>query len=149
MKTVTKIALIALLWVTVVSSGTVGTLDTELRLQMAHAWWTSTPEVQIRPNYKLKIRGDIVAGVIGVGGKRYIAYEEGQSMLMLPGDWLGTQLHQLFPTIPSKTIRELVVSLLIFIPLNIAAVVSCFWLLRLFDFEERIAGLTSLTWLLS
>lgn len=149
MKTVTKIALIALLWITTVSSGTLGTLDTDLRLQMAHAWWTGTPEVQIPPGYKFKVRGDIIPGVMGVGGKRYIAYEEGQSLLMLPGDWLGTQFHQLSPTLPSKTIRALVVSLVIFIPLNVAAVVACFWLLRLFDFEERIAGLTSLTWLLS
>lgn len=148
MKTVTKVALIALLWLTVVSSGTLGTLDTDLRLQMAHAWWTGTEEVQIPPGYKFKVRGDIIAGVMGVGGRRYIAYEEGQSMLMLPGDWLGTQLHQWFPEIAEKDLRGLVVSLLIFIPLNVAAVVSCFWLLRLFDFEERIAGLTSIAWLL-
>lgn len=67
MKTVTKIALIALLWITVVNSGTMGSLDTDLRLQMAHAWWTGTEEVQIPPGYKLKVRGDIQAGVIGVG----------------------------------------------------------------------------------
>lgn len=67
---------------------------------------------------------------------------------MFPGDWLGTQLHQWFPGIPSKDLRDLVVNFLIFIPLNVAAVVSCFWLLRLFDFDERIAGLTTLTWLL-
>lgn len=148
MKTATKIALIALLWITTVSSGTLGTLDTDLRLQMAHAWWTGTEEVQIPPGYQLKVRGDIIAGIVGVGGRRYIAYEEGQSMLMLPGDWVGTQLHQWFPAIPSKDLRDLVVNFLIFIPLNVAAVVTCFWLLRLFDFEERIAGLTSIAWLL-
>ncbi|MBE9125816.1 MULTISPECIES: hypothetical protein [unclassified Coleofasciculus] len=148
MKTLTKITLIALLWITAINSGTLGTLDTDIRLQMAHAWWTGTEEVQISPNYKLKVRGDIQAGVIGTGGKRYIAYEQGQSLLMLPGDWLGTQLHQWFPNIPSKTLRDLTVNFLIFIPLNVATVVACFWLLRLFDFEERIAGLASLAWLL-
>ncbi|HBB32407.1 MAG TPA: hypothetical protein DDZ80_08575 [Cyanobacteria bacterium UBA8803] len=148
MKTLTKIALIALLCFATVNSGTLGTLDTDLRLQMANAWWTGTEEVQVRPGYQLKVRGDIVAGVMGVGGRRYIAYEQGQSMLMLPGDWLGTQLHQWFPNIPSQDLRKLTVSFLIFLPLNVAAVVACFWLLRLFDFGERIAGLTSIAWLL-
>lgn len=148
MKTLIKIALIALLWVTVVNSGTVGSLDTELRLQMAHAWWTGGEEVIIPPDYQLKVRGDIIAGVIGSGGKRYIAYETGQSMLMLPGDWLGTQLHRLLPAIESETVRSLAVNFLIFIPLNVAAVVACYWLLRLFDFEQKLAGLASIAWLL-
>ena len=147
-KTPLKIVLIALLWITAVNSGTLGVLDTDLRLQMAHAWWTGTEEVQISPDYQLKVRGDIQAGVMGTGGKRYIAYEQGQSLLMLPGDWLGTQLHSFFPEIPSKIIRDLTVNFLIFIPLNVATVVACFWLLRLFDIEERVAGLTSISWLL-
>jgi hypothetical protein len=148
MKTVTKIALISLLWICLINSGTLGSLDTDLRLQMAHAWWTGTEEVSPPPKSQLKIRGDIRAGIMGVGGKRYIAYEQGQSMLMLPGDWLGTQMHRLFPSIEEKDWRDLVVNFLIFVPLNIAVVVSCFWLLRLFDFEERIAGLTSIILLL-
>ncbi|MFP5270546.1 hypothetical protein [Coleofasciculus sp.] len=148
MKILTKIILISLLWITAVNSGTLGVLDTDLRLQMAHAWWTGTEEVQVSPDYQFKVRGDIQAGVIGTGGRRYIAYEPGQSFLMLPGDWLGTQLHKFFPNLPSKTVRDLTVNVLIFIPLNVAVVVACFWLLRLFDFEERIAGLTSLTFLL-
>jgi len=148
MKTISKITLIAFLWITVINSGTLGVLDTELRLQMAHSWWTGTEEVQVAPDYKPRGRTDIRLGVVGVGGKRYIAYEPGQSMLMLPGDWLGTQLHQWFPILPAKDFRALVVSLLIFIPLNVAVVVSCFWLLRLFNFEERIAGLASIAWLL-
>jgi len=148
MKTISKITLIAFLWITVINSGTLGVLDTELRLQMAHSWWTGTEEVQVAPDYKPRGRTDIRLGVVGVGGKRYIAYEPGQSMLMLPGDWLGTKLHQWFPILPAKDFRSLVVSLLIFIPLNVAVVVSCFWLLRLFNFEEQIAGLASIAWLL-
>lgn len=148
MKTLTKIALIALLWITTINSGMLGSIDTDLRLQMAHAWWTGTEEVSIPSDYKLKVRGDIVAGVVGVDGKRYIAYEPGQSLLMLPGDWLGTQLHRWFPILPERDWRMLAVNFFIFIPLNVAAVVSCFWLLRVFDFNERIAGLTSIAWLL-
>ncbi|MEP0869331.1 hypothetical protein NDA01_05925 [Trichocoleus desertorum AS-A10] len=143
-KTILTIALIASLWAIAVTSDTIG-LDTDLRLQMAHAWWTGTEEVIITPDMTPKVRGDIRFGVMGAGGKRYIAYEVGQSMLMLPGDWVGTQLHRLFPAIDSFQWRTLAVNFLIFIPLNAAAVVACFWLLRLFNFDEQVAGLTSAT----
>jgi hypothetical protein len=36
----------------------------------------------------------------------------------------------------------------VFVPLNVAVVVACYWLLRLFEFEERVASLTSIAWLL-
>jgi hypothetical protein len=147
MKTITKVALIALLWITVINSGTLGGIDTELRLRMAHAWWTGGEEVA--PNYQPKERGDLKAGIMGVGGKRYIGYDVGQSLLMLPADWLGTKLNKFFPELGSKHyLRPWLVNFLTFVPLNVAAVVCCFWLLRLFDFNERIAGLTSITWLL-
>lgn len=148
MKTVTKIALISCLWLTVISSGTLGVIDSELRLQMAHAWWTGTEEVQIAPTAKPRERGDIRFGVVGTDGRRYISYEQGQSLLMLPGDWLGTQLQQWFPEIESQQLREMAVSLSIFIPLNVAVVAAAFWLLRLLEFGERLSGLTALTWLL-
>lgn len=146
MKTVIKVALIALLWITAINKGSLNG-DTLIRLKMAHAWWTGTEEVA--PNYQPKLRGDLDAGVIGVGGKRYLAYDVGQSMLMLPGDWLGTQLHRWFPKLKETDFRALVVNFAIFVPLNVAAVVACFWLLRLFEFNERIAGLTSIALLLS
>ena len=147
MKTIIKVAIIALLWITVVNPGPIYG-DTLGRLAMAHAWWTGTEEFTVSPDYKPKSRiGGI--GVLGVGGKRYIPYEVGQSLLMLPGDWLGTQLHSVFPQIESTFLRRLVVGFVVFLPLNVAAVVSCFWLMRLFEFEDRIAGLASITWLLS
>ncbi|MEQ9373134.1 MAG: hypothetical protein RIG63_29550 [Coleofasciculus chthonoplastes F3-SA18-01] len=147
MKPIIKVALIALLWITVIQSGRIDTIDTILRLQMAHAWWTGTEEVA--PDVQPSSWQDPSAGVIGVGGKRYITYDVGQSLLMLPGDWLGTKLHQSFPKLGLEDMRYLVVNFLIFLPLNVAAVVSCFWLLRLFNFEEQIAGLTSIVWLIS
>ncbi len=147
-KVSTQIALISLLWLIAINTATVGGLDTELRLQMTHAWWTGTQEVQIEPDLKPKIRGDIRFGIIGVGEKRYIAYEQGQSIVMLPGDWVGTQLHKLFPIIDEQGWRELAVSFLIFIPLNIAVVLAGFWLLKLFEFDDKVSGLASLTLLL-
>ncbi len=144
-KTVFKVGLIALLWVTVVNRGALG-WDTAFRLDMAHAWWTGTEEVA--PTFQPLRRLDGLNIVMGVGGKRYIAFDPGQSFLMLPGDWLGTQLHQVFPKVSPTDLRHAVVSYLIFIPLNVAAVLSCFWLLKLLGFGEEISGLTTVVWLL-
>lgn len=146
MKTSLKITLIALLWLVVVNSGTIS-VDTAARLQMAHALWTGTEEISLPPDYQPQVRGD--AGILGVDGKRYYYFDMGQPLLMVPGDWVGTKLHQIFPVTSRSFLQCLAVNFLVFIPLNVAAVVACFWLLKLFDFSERIAGLASLTWLLS
>jgi hypothetical protein len=148
MKTVITISLIAWLWAVAIAGDTLG-LDTGLRLQMAHSWWTGTAEVAPKPGYKPQVRGDIRWGVIGTGGKRYIAYEVGQPMLMVPGDWVGEQMHHVFPGIDSERWRRWAVTFLIFTPINVGAVVACFGLLRLFGFNEQIAGWTSITLLLS
>ena len=81
-------------------------------------------------------------------GKRYIADDLGQSILMLPGDWLGEQIYRISPKLGSDFTRRLVVSFVIFLPLNLAAVVACFNLLRLLDFTEEIAALATVTLLL-
>lgn len=148
MKIPVQISLVALLWLITINSGELGSLDVDLRLQMAHAWWTGTEEVQITSDMQPKVRGDIRFGVIGADGERYIAYETGQSFLMLPADWLGSQLHQFWSAVPAETLRKWSVNLLTFIPINIAVILAAFWLLRLLNFEERVAGLASLTLLL-
>ncbi len=149
MKYLKQVTLIAFLWLLLTNAGNLGVLDTELRLQMANAWWTGKEEVQITPNMTRKVRGDIRFGVIGVNEKRYIAYEQGQSLLMLPGDWVGTQLSQVFPILEEEDWRQLMVSFLIFIPINIAVVVSGYWLLNLFDFPDKVAAISSLLLLLA
>jgi len=143
-----EISLLVLIWLLVINTGNLGTLDTDLRLQMTHAWWTGGSEIQVSPQVKPIIRGDIRFGVLGVDGKRYISYEQGQSLLMLPGDWLGTQLHALFPNISLKDWRDLVVSFLIFIPLNILSVIVCFNLLREFGFSEKVSQFSAIIWFL-
>jgi hypothetical protein len=146
--TVIRIALVALLWLITVNAGDLGTLDTDLRLQMSHAWATNTPEVIITPEMTPKVRGDIRYGVIGRDGNRYIGYETGQSFLMLPADWLGTQLHRLWSTVPEDALRRWVINAFVFIPINLGIVLATFWLLRLFQFEEKVAGIASLSLLL-
>jgi hypothetical protein len=144
-----SIGLIALLWISVIHSGELGS-DTGFRLQMAHAWVTGAEEVN--PNYQPRYRGDIEAGVLGRGGRRYIAYDVGQSLLMLPGDWLGTQLPKWLSVnlsdYLSEILREWIISFFIFIPINVAVVLSCFWHLKLFKFHQRVAELASIICLL-
>jgi hypothetical protein len=147
-KVSSALMVVSLLWLLVTNAGDLGVLDTELRLDMSHAWWTNQSEITVPPNTPIKVRGDIRFGVIGRDGERYIAYEEGQSLLMLPGDFIGTQLFQLFPVISQADWRQLATSFFVFIPLNLAVVMASNYLLKLFDFTEKIAALGSLLLLL-
>ncbi len=146
MRTITKVALIAFLWITLVNRGTLGSIDTALRADMSHAWWTGTAEVA--SDYKPFVQGDVRAGVIGKDGRRYISWDLGQSILMLPSDWIGTQIHKLMPAESEIKLRHTVISYLTFVPLNVAAIVACYWLITLFGFQEKTAGLASIVCLL-
>ena len=142
-----RLALLCLLWLIAIGTGVFGTPDTDLRLRMSHAWWTHSEEVS-RTLPKPTSREDIESGVIGVGAKRYIFYDPGQSLLMLPADWFASKLTRWIPPANDKAFRTAFVSWLIFVPLNLALVLAGFWLLRLFGFEERLAALTIIVWLL-
>ena len=138
MRIATKVALVALLWLIFINPGSITNIDTARRMQMSHAWWTGKEEDF--PENKL---------VINIKGNKYIPYDLGQPILMLPGDWLGTQLGQWLPTEKLRQqFREAVVSFLIFLPLNVLSVIWCFRLLRRFNYEEKLAGLSSIVWLL-
>lgn len=147
MKTIIKVALISLLWMMAVNQPLIAG-DTLSRLNITHALWTGIEEISLPPDYKPTSRLDNI-GVVGVGGKRYFAYDMGQPLLMFPGDWLGTQIYNVSHKSSPLFWRRLFVNYLIFLPLNILTVVACFWLLRLLDFQEKIAGLASLAWLLT
>ncbi|MBO9998647.1 MAG: hypothetical protein J7641_06495 [Cyanobacteria bacterium SID2] len=149
MKLLLKLLIIALLWTAVVSSGTIG-YDTKLRLRISHALWTGQEEVD--PDFKPTVRREEEAGVLGVNGKRYIAYDLGQSLIMLPGDWLGTQIPKWLSlnlsNYQAEVVRNLVIRFLILVPLNAAVVAAVFWLVKLFGFPETTAALSSLLTLL-
>lgn len=83
MKTVYKVLLISLIWVIILSPLRIQG-DTSTRLQMAHAWLTGTDEISIPAGDKLDPKKGRI-GVLGRDGKRYIPYDVGQSLLMLPG----------------------------------------------------------------
>jgi hypothetical protein len=65
-----------------VQSGELGSADTTHRLQATHWLWTSEP--QVFPNEYPEF------GLHGRGGQLYGWYGIGQSLLMLPGDLVGT-----------------------------------------------------------
>ena len=155
-KITSQIILISWLLITSINSGLIGA-DTDARLEMANSWWRGKAEVSppaetFNKNFKPKNADANLLTSIGVpgrDGKRYIPYDLGQSMLMLPADWIGNQLHHFFPKISNKDLRGLTVNFLMFIPLNVAAVVACFWLLKELGFTEKLAGLSSIVWLIS
>ncbi|HEX3681138.1 MAG TPA: hypothetical protein VHU83_01255, partial [Bryobacteraceae bacterium] len=76
------LCLIAGLLAFVVQSGELGTADTLHRLQTTHWLWTSQP--QVFPNEYPEF------GLHGTGGRIFSWYGIGQSLLMLPGDLVGT-----------------------------------------------------------
>jgi len=150
-KILTQVIIVALLWIIVATPGKLRG-DTPRRLLITHSWLTGEPEVTLSANYKSNSRMgnprlDPSFGVLGVGGKRYYGDDLGQSILMLPGDWLGTQLQKFFPGQDSEQFRHIVVSYAIFVPLNLAVIVVVYLFLRLLGFSEGISGLSSLIFL--
>jgi len=138
---------VTLLWLIVINTGEFGTDDTDLRLRMAHAWWSGASEVS--PNVMPPIsREDTNQGVPGAHGKRYIAYDPGQALLMLPGDWLASKMDHRLEGAERKGFRTPFVNWIVFVPLNLALVLSGFALMRLFGFGEALAAVSSLAWLL-
>jgi hypothetical protein len=140
MKIAHKLILVTLLWLVFFNPGSVTNIDTERRMRMAHAWWTGAEEGN--PGDKL---------VIDVNGRQFVPYDLGQSMLILPGDWLGTKLAE--KLIKDETQRqkftEAVISLIVFLPLNLFVILTSFQLLKLFGYSEKLAGLSSVVWLLA
>lgn len=134
-----KVIIVALLWLIFVNPGSITNIDTTRRMQMAHAWWTGTEE---------GISGDRI--IININNQNYVPYDLGQSMLMLPGDWLGTKLAQSININKNQSQQfiEAIVSFFIFLPINLLAVLACFRLLKLFGYSEKLAGLSSIIWLL-
>ena len=125
----------------VVQSGELGTSDTMHRLQTTHWLWTSEP--QVFPSEYPEF------GLHGRGGRLYSWYGIGQSLLMLPGDLLGTWLAHL-PIFSDYTddpaIRSIVVSYSTSILVNVlAACIALRFLRQLrFSLREAIFGVLAL-----
>jgi hypothetical protein len=79
-----RLAVLAYLICILVQSGGLGGLDTYRRLGATHALWTAAPPVDPAAYPRFGIRGH--------GGEIQTWYGIGQSLVMLPGDVIGTAL---------------------------------------------------------
>jgi hypothetical protein len=124
-----------------VQSGELGSIDTNIRLQTTHSFWTSAPPV---PDNSPEF------GVAGKNGQIYATYGMGQSLLMLPSDIVGTYLARLplFDGFAEHDpgIRQIVVSYSTSILVCVLAVLVCIRFLLLLEFtvNQAIAGALTL-----
>jgi hypothetical protein len=131
------VGLAAFLTALLVQSGELGSIDTAIRLQTTHSFWTSAPSV---PDDSIEF------GVTGKNGRIYAAYGMGQSLLMLPSDIVGTYLARLplFGGFAGHDpgIRQIVVSYSTSILVCVLTVLVCIRCLRLLEFtvNQVIAG---------
>jgi len=131
-----SVTLIAFITVTLIQSGGLASADASRRLQVAHAFWTSAPPVlpQDYPDF----------GIPGRGGVIHAWYGMGQSLVMLPGDVLGTFVSKRFAPAMQDRARALVVAYLTFPLLNALAVLAAFNMVRALGFDESVSALASL-----
>lgn len=127
------VGLAAFLTALLVQSGEMGSIDTEIRLQTAHSFWTNAPPVP-----------ENGFGAVGRNGQIYATYGMGQSLLMLPSDVLGTYLQRL-PLFASFAdhdpgIRQIVVSYSTNTLVCVLTVLICLGFLRLLAFTAGQAA---------
>jgi hypothetical protein len=133
------LALAAFLTTLLLQSGELGSIDTTIRLQTTHSYWTSKPSV---PDKSLLRFGNAVA--VGRNGRMYAAYGMGQSLLMLPSDIAGTLLAHALSFPPG--LRSIVVSYSTNILVCVLTVLVCFRWLCLLEFtpSQAVAGALAL-----
>src|SRR5580658_7423619 len=118
-----------------IQSGELGTSDTTHRLQVAHSFWTGQP--QVFPNEYPEF------GLHGREGRLYAYYGIGQSLLMLPGDLVGSAMTHLplwrsyALTQEDPAIRSIIVSISTNILVNVLTALAAFRLLGLLGFSTR------------
>jgi hypothetical protein len=135
------VGLAAFLTALLVQSGDLGSIDTEIRLQTTHSFWTEAPSV---PDNSPEF------GLAGKNGRIYATYGMGQSLLMLPSDIVGTYLARLRPfegfSGHDPGIREIVVSYSTSILVCVLAVLVSLRCLHLLGFTvvQAVAGALTL-----
>lgn len=125
----------------VVQSGELGSADTAHRLQTTHWLWTSEP--QVFPNEYPEF------GLRGRGGQLYSWYGIGQSLLMLPGDLVGTWIANwkiLSDYGDDPSVRSIVASYSTSILVNVLTALIAFRLLRqlMFNTRQSVIGVLAL-----
>jgi len=126
------LALLAFLTSLLVSTGSLDSIDTARRLQVAHALWAGGG--QIRP----EDAADRSFVVIGRDHAAFATWGIGQSLLMLPADFVAQQLVDLLhPGLDSEKVRGAFVACTVFPLLSAASALLAFRLLALLGFAER------------
>jgi hypothetical protein len=131
------VGLAAFLTALLVQSGELGSIDSVIRLQTTHSFWTSAPPV---PDNSIDF------GVKGKNGQIYATYGMGQSLLMLPSDVVGTYLARLrlFCGFAAHDpgIRQIVVSYSTSVLVCVLSILLCIRCLCLLEFtaNQVIAG---------
>src|SRR5215469_9069338 len=126
------LCIVASLLACVVQSGEVGSSDTQHRLQTTHWIWTSQP--QVFPNEYPEF------GLPGRGGQIFSQYGIGQSLLLLPADFVATWIaswHVFSGYQDDPAVRSIFVSYTISILVNVLTAWITFRLLRQLRFEVR------------
>jgi hypothetical protein len=137
---ISLLLLVTALFTFLIQSGELGTSDTTHRLQVAHSFWTSEP--QVFPNEYPEF------GLHGRGGRLYAWYGIGQSLLMFPADLVGSAAEHLplwrtyAKSGEDPAIRSIIVSISTNILINVLTAFAAFRLLGLFGFSTResVAG---------
>jgi hypothetical protein len=138
---VVLLCLTAALLAFVVQSGELGTADTMHRLQTTHWLWTSEP--QVFPNEYPEF------GLHGRNGQLYSWYGIGQSLIMLPADFVGTWIGQwkIFSGYrDDPAVRSIVVSYSTSMLVNVLTALLGLRLLRQlkFSMKEAVFGVLAL-----
>ncbi len=133
------LACLAGLIVLLIQTGGLGNPDTRGRWQVTRWLWTDEPQTYER-----------VFSAPGRGGARYAMWGVGQSVVMLPGDWIGAALSRRIASPELKDrIREALVAVVTFPLLDAFAVVLAALFLREIGFPRRAWILGSLGLLLA
>jgi hypothetical protein len=118
-----RLAVLAYITCILIQSGGLGSIDTYRRLGVTHAFWTSAPPLDpvADPGY----------GVRGTGGKLQMNSGMGQSLVMLPGDIVGTTLAAYMhgSSALQRRVRIAAVAYLTFPVIDMTAIVVAFRLL--------------------
>ena len=132
------LVLAAFLTALLVQSGQLGSIDTMIRLQTTHSYWTSKPSV---PDSVSAPTGRYsYMGAVGKNGRVYGAYGMGQSLLLLPSDIVGTAMAHL--RVFHFDIRSIVTSYSTNILVCVLTILVSFrWLHQLeFTINQSLAG---------
>ena len=136
--------LLTALTAALVNPGNMGSIDPSRRLQQAHSWWTSEPEVSTEPQ-------DQGFGAPDPQGRLRATFGMGHGVVLLPADWIASGLlyaagmvHPLDPH-NVQLLRHVIVAFLSQTLIAWTALIFAYLLLLALGFEHGAAALGTLS----